>query len=45
MIGEELGLRCTLIVVFCYVVFILCGTLIAMQARDRFGMLLGFGWW
>ena len=43
MIGEELGLRCTLLVVFCYVVFILCGTLIAMQARDRFGMLLGFG--
>lgn len=43
MIGEELGLRCTLLVVLCYVVIILCGVLIAMNARDRFGMLLGFG--
>lgn len=43
MIGEELGLRCTLAVVFCYLLIILSGTLIAVQARDRFGMLLGFG--
>lgn len=43
MIGEELGLRCTLLVVFCYLVFVLCGALIALNARDRFGMLLGFG--
>lgn len=43
MAGEELGLRCTLLIVFCYVVIILCGFLIAMNARDRFGMLLGFG--
>ena len=43
MIGEELGLRCTLLIVFCYIVVILCGALIATQARDRFGMLLGFG--
>jgi cell division protein FtsW len=43
MLGEELGLRCTLLVVLCYVVIILCGVLIAMNARDRFGMLLGFG--
>jgi len=43
MVGEELGLRCTLLVVLCYVVIILCGVLIAMNARDRFGMLLGFG--
>ncbi|MES2570274.1 MAG: FtsW/RodA/SpoVE family cell cycle protein, partial [Verrucomicrobiota bacterium] len=43
MIGEELGLRCTLLVVFCYVVFVLCGTMISTYARDRFGMLLGFG--
>lgn len=43
VIGEELGLRCTLLVVFCYIIIIVCGTMISMQARDRFGMLLGFG--
>ncbi len=43
MIGEELGLRFTLLVVFCYIIIIVCGTVISMQARDRFGMLLGFG--
>ena len=42
-IGEELGLRFTLLVVFCYVVILLCGAMIALRARDRFGMLLGFG--
>lgn len=43
MIGEELGLRFTLLVVFCYLIIIVCGTIISMQARDRFGMLAGFG--
>jgi cell division protein FtsW len=43
MIGEELGLRCTLLVVFCFIVIILCGVVIALRARDRFGLLLGFG--
>jgi cell division protein FtsW len=43
VIGEELGLRITLAIVFTYIVFILCGAIIAMRARDRFGMLLGFG--
>ena len=43
MIGEELGLRVTLVIVFCYMLICLCGTLIAMNAPDRFGMLLGFG--
>ncbi len=43
MVGEELGLRCTVLVVFCYLVFILCGSIISTQARDRFGLLLGFG--
>jgi cell division protein FtsW len=43
MIGEELGLRVTLVIVFCYLLICLCGTLIAMNAPDRFGMLLGFG--
>jgi cell division protein FtsW len=43
MIGEELGLRVTLLIVFCYLLICLCGTLITMNAPDRFGMLLGFG--
>jgi cell division protein FtsW len=43
VIGEELGLAATLGVVFCYVVIIVFGTVIATQARDRFGMLLGMG--
>lgn len=43
MIGEELGLRVTLLVVFCYLVIVLCGTLISINAKDRFGMLLGLG--
>jgi cell division protein FtsW len=43
VIGEELGLRATLLVVFCYLLVITCGALIALNARDRFGMLLGFG--
>ncbi len=43
VIGEELGLAATLGVVFCFLVITLAGTTIAMQARDRFGMLLGFG--
>jgi len=43
MIGEELGLRFTLLVVFCFLLMLLAGALIAMNAKDRFGMLLGFG--
>lgn len=43
VVGEELGLRVTLLVVACYLVIVLCGVLIAMNSRDRFGMLLGFG--
>ena len=43
MIGEELGLRVTLLIVFCYLIVVVCGTIISMQARDRFGMLFGFG--
>jgi len=43
MIGEELGLRVTLLVVFAYLIIVVCGTTISMHARDRFGMLLGFG--
>jgi cell division protein FtsW len=43
MIGEELGLRVTLLIVLSYLLIFLCGILVAMNARDRFGMLLGFG--
>ncbi|MHA3773513.1 putative lipid II flippase FtsW [Verrucomicrobiota bacterium sgz303538] len=43
MIGEELGLRATLAVVFTYIVIVMCGGIIAVHARDRFGLLLGFG--
>lgn len=43
MVGEELGLCATLGVVFCYMVIIIFGTIIAIQARDRFGMLFGVG--
>jgi cell division protein FtsW len=42
-IGEELGLIFTLLIVFCYVVMIICGMAIALNARDRFGMLMGTG--
>ncbi len=43
MIGEELGLRFTLLTVLGYLVVCLCGTIVAANAGDRFGMLLGFG--
>ena len=43
MIGEELGLRVSLVVVFLFVVIIVCGMIIAMHAKDRFGLLLGGG--
>jgi cell division protein FtsW len=43
VIGEELGLRVTLIVVFCYLLIVTSGVLISLNAKDRFGMLLGFG--
>src|SRR5213082_405683 len=43
MIGEELGLRISLLVVFLFVVIIVCGMMIALHAKDRFGMLLSCG--
>ncbi|MDD5349284.1 MAG: putative peptidoglycan glycosyltransferase FtsW [Chthoniobacteraceae bacterium] len=42
-IGEELGLVFTLLIVFCYVVMIICGIAIALNARERFGLLMGVG--
>jgi len=43
MIGEELGLICTLGVVLAFVAIVICGVYIAWHARDTFGMLLGTG--
>jgi cell division protein FtsW len=43
MIGEELGLRFTLLTVAGYLLVCLCGCLVAANSRDRFGLLLGFG--
>ena len=43
VIGEELGLRVTLVIVFCYLLIATCGILISLNAKDRFGMLMGFG--
>ncbi len=43
IIGEELGLKFTLLVVFVYFLIFVCGMLIAVNARDRFGRLLGIG--
>src|SRR5438046_8260303 len=43
IIGEELGLRFSLLVVFLFVTIIVCGIMIALNAKDRFGLLLGCG--
>ena len=43
IIGEELGLITTLLVVIGFVGVIVCGIYIALNARDPFGMLLGSG--
>jgi cell division protein FtsW len=43
MIGEELGLRMSLLVVFLFVVVIVCGIVIALHAKDRFGLLTASG--
>src|SRR5438034_8069183 len=43
VIGEELGLVGTLLVVFVFAVFLWRGMRAALRAPDRFGMLLGIG--
>jgi cell division protein FtsW len=43
IIGEELGLTGTLLVIVAFVAVICCGTYIAMNSADTFGMLLGSG--
>jgi cell division protein FtsW len=43
IIGEELGLVATLLVVAAFVVIAFCGLYIALRARDTFGTLLATG--
>jgi len=43
IIGEELGLVATLLVVAAFVVIVLCGIYIALRAPDTFGFMLGCG--
>lgn len=43
IIGEELGLIATLLVVVAFVAIVLCGLYIALKAPDTFGLLLGTG--
>ena len=43
IIGEELGLVATLLVIVAFVVIALCGLYIALHARDKFGTLLATG--
>jgi len=43
IIGEELGLVATLLVVIAFVIVAICGIYIALNARDPFGCLLALG--
>ncbi len=43
IIGEELGLRMTLLIVFLFVMIIVSGMMVALHAKDRFGLLLACG--
>ncbi|HEY9173739.1 MAG TPA: putative lipid II flippase FtsW [Verrucomicrobiae bacterium] len=43
IIGEELGLVATLLVVVAFITIVLCGLYISLNASDTFGLLLGSG--
>jgi cell division protein FtsW len=43
VIGEEMGLVATLAVLAAFIVIVICGAIIAWNARDNFGLLLGTG--
>jgi cell division protein FtsW len=43
VIGEELGLVATLLVIVTFVAIVICGISIAFKAPDTFGLLLGSG--
>ncbi|HMP82470.1 MAG TPA: putative lipid II flippase FtsW [Verrucomicrobiota bacterium] len=43
VIGEELGLIASLLVVLAFVLIVACGVFISARARDKFGLLMGVG--
>jgi cell division protein FtsW len=43
IIGEELGLIATLLVVLAFITLVICGICIALNAREPFGLLLATG--
>ena len=43
IIGEELGLIATLLIVIAFVAIVVCGIYIAINSRDPFGLYLGAG--
>ncbi|MFM1557578.1 MAG: FtsW/RodA/SpoVE family cell cycle protein, partial [Limisphaerales bacterium] len=43
VIGEELGVVASLLVVLAFAAIVICGLYIAWHSRDRFGMILGTG--
>jgi cell division protein FtsW len=43
IIGEELGLRMTLLIIFLFVMIIVSGMMVALHAKDRFGLLVACG--
>ena len=43
IIGEELGLIATILVVAAFVTVLLCGVFISLRSRDNFGLYVGFG--
>jgi cell division protein FtsW len=43
IVGEELGLVATVLVVLAFILIVLCGIYIAVHAPDNFGLLLGSG--
>ena len=43
VIGEELGVIATLLIVVAFITIVICGIYIAVNAPDTFGLLLGSG--
>ena len=43
IVGEELGFICLIILITAYVVFLVLSVFISIKARDKEGMMLGFG--
>ena len=43
ILGEEFGLIGSIAVLLAYLVFLICGILVAKKSRDMFGQLLAFG--